>query len=164
MCVCVAAAPVVLDALAVGGLTAVGGLALAVWRFGPAALVTVGYVLVKWFTGGQWRHNYTGRRLVTRPVRAVGQTGGTVLAVGAVLNWALTLTVVAVAAVLLFGSAVVVRRRRAGRRLLPPFPARRVKAVKVRHVAGPVAAVAAGRASTITLTAADTEPARVGPG
>jgi hypothetical protein len=38
------------------------------------ALFVVGWATCKWITGADWRHGYTGRRRVTRPVRAVGQS------------------------------------------------------------------------------------------
>jgi hypothetical protein len=47
---------------------------MAVLRALALALFVVGWATCKWVTGADWRHGYTGRRRITRPVRATAQS------------------------------------------------------------------------------------------
>lgn len=92
-------------------------------------LVVLGWAAWTWFTGRPWRHHYRGRRYVTRPVRAVAQSGLTAVVLGFVLAplWTAA-TLAALAAAL--GTAAYVSRRRLRRRQAvtvivgEPIPAR----------------------------------------
>jgi hypothetical protein len=130
--------------VALGGAMAAGMVAAAVAllyvtvRHGPTLLVAAGYVAFKWFSGGQWRHHYTGPRYVTRPVRAVGQTVLTVVAVAAWLNPLATVVVIGALAGAL-GVTVAVTRRWARPVGLPPLRARRVEPDRPRALASAAA-------------------------
>jgi hypothetical protein len=163
------------SAVVAGIAAAVLALLYAVWKYGPTLLVAAGYVAFKWFSGGQWRHNYLGPRYVTRPVRAVGQTLLTIVAVAAVFNpFATVAVILAVAAVL--GGTAVVTRRRARRVELPPLRARRVEPDAPRAVAGAgtadvglipvhrIGAAGTGRAGPARAEAARPAVARAGAG
>jgi hypothetical protein len=84
---------------------------IAVARGLVLGLVVVGYVAVKWCTGGDWRHGYTGRRRVTRPVRAVGQSLFAV--VGGCVIWRplATVATLGAAGVVLVAAALISRCR-----------------------------------------------------
>lgn len=71
----------------------------------------IGYVLWKWFTGGTWRHNYQGRRYLSRPVRATLQTLPVVFAVAFVIAPAATGWVTVSVVIGLFGTAGAYRLR-----------------------------------------------------
>lgn len=75
------------------------------------AVCLAGWAAWKWFTGAPWRSRYRGRRLVTRPVRAVGQSAATAIGVGLVLDPILTAAVLAVLGLALVGSAAAWRYR-----------------------------------------------------
>ena len=93
-------------------------LAVALWR-GTAlavrgllyAAVVVGWCAYVWLSGRPWRHNYRGRRYVTRPVRATGQCALT--AVVALLAWRplATAVVLAVVGTALVATALTIRHR-----------------------------------------------------
>ena len=121
-------------ALAAGMVAAAVALLYVTVRHGPTLLVAAGYVAFKWFSGGQWRHNYTGPRYVTRPVRAVGQTVLTVATVAAILNPLATVAVIGALAGALSVTAAMTRRR-ARAVGLPPLRARRVDPDRPRALA-----------------------------
>jgi hypothetical protein len=75
------------------------------------ALFVVGWATVKWCTGGDWRHGYTGRRRVTRPVRAVGQSLAAVVGGCAVWRPLATVATLGAAGVVLVVTAAYSRRR-----------------------------------------------------
>jgi hypothetical protein len=59
------------------------------------AAVVIGWACWKWLSGAQWHHSWTGRRLVTRPVRAAGQSLLTAVVIGLALAPVATGAVVA---------------------------------------------------------------------
>lgn len=77
------------------------------------ALFVVGWATTKWCSGADWRHNYRGRRRVTRPVRAVGQS--LVAVVGGCVIWRPLATVATVVAGgLVLAVTALISRTRSG--------------------------------------------------
>jgi hypothetical protein len=64
-----------------------------------------------WFSGGQWYPERQYRRYVTRPVRATGQAGLTLVVLGLVVEPAVTGWTLAALTTTLFGSAGAYRLR-----------------------------------------------------
>jgi hypothetical protein len=75
------------------------------------ALFVVGWAATKWCSGADWRHNYRGRRRVTRPVRAVGQSLVAVVGGCAIWRPLATVATLGAAGVVLAVTALVSRTR-----------------------------------------------------
>jgi hypothetical protein len=75
------------------------------------ALFVVGWAAVKWVTGADWRHNYRGRRRVTRPVRATAQSLVAVVGGCAVWRPLATVATLGAAGVVLVVTAAISRGR-----------------------------------------------------
>jgi hypothetical protein len=77
------------------------------------ALFVVGWATCKWITGADWRHGYTGRRRVTRPVRAVGQSLVAVVGGCAIWRPLATVATLGVGGLVLAVAALIGRTRAA---------------------------------------------------
>lgn len=97
--------------VAVAVLLLVKGLWLLTAKVLAPAVLALAVVAWRWLSGAPMRPTWTGRRLVTRPVRATAQT---LLTAAAVCGWLFPLITAVVVTVLGvgFGAAVVLARHR----------------------------------------------------
>jgi hypothetical protein len=94
---------------------------MAVLRAVALTVFVVGWAATKWCSGADWRHNYRGRRRVTRPVRAVGQSLVAVVGGCAVWRPLATVATLGAAGTLLVVTALISRTRCAGAGAGAPF-------------------------------------------
>jgi hypothetical protein len=105
---------------------------IAVLRGLVLGLVVLGYVAVKWLTGGDWRHGYRGPRRVTRPVRATAQSLAAVITGCVIWRPLATVATLAAAGVLLVVTALISRGRATSQDVLGSAAPYRTRAYVVR--------------------------------